>query len=110
MATSWMSGLRSFRYRPVPIRLPLVPWPGAEVGDLRAVPPDLRAGALVVGAGVGVVAVLVEEAPLGMLDGEQLGPPHGPIRTLGPRREDDLGAEQLEHLPPFDRDVVGEQD
>src|SRR5690606_12936795 len=43
--------------------------PGDEVRDLGAVPPDLRARALVVGPGVGLVGVLVEEGPLGVLVG-----------------------------------------
>ena len=55
---------------------------GDEVGDLRAVAPDLRPGALVVGPRVGVVAVLVEEAPLGMLGGHLLGPAHGAVGAL----------------------------
>ena len=83
---------------------------GDEVGDLRAVLPDLRAGALVVGAGVGVVAVLVEEAPLGVLGGQRLGPLDGAVGALGAGREDDLGAEHLEHLAALDRHVLGQQD
>src|SRR5215217_4110038 len=84
--------------------------PGDEVGDLRAVLPDLRPGALVVGAWVGVVAVLVEEAPLGVLGGQRVGPLDGAVGTLGAGRQDDLGAEHLEHLATLDRHVLGQQD
>ena len=83
---------------------------GDEVGDLRAVAPDLRAGALVVRARVGVVAVLVEEVPLGVLGGQLVGPAHGAVGALRARREDDLGAEHLEHLAPLDRHVLRHQD
>ena len=76
---------------------------GDEVGDLGAVAPDLGAGALVVGQRVGVVAVLVEEAPLGMLGGQLLGPAHGAVAALLAGGEDDLGAEHLEHLAALDR-------
>ena len=54
---------------------------GDEVGDLGAVAPDLRAGALVVRPRVGVVAVLVEEAPLGVLGGQRLRPAHGAVAS-----------------------------
>ena len=83
---------------------------GDEVGDLRAVLPDLRARALVVGAWVGVVAVLVQEAPLRVLGGQRLGAPHGPVGPFGARREDDLGTEHLEHLAALDGDVLRQQD
>ena len=79
---------------------------GDEVGDLGAVAQDLRAGALVVGQRVGVVAVLVQEAPLGMLGGQLLGPPHGAVAALLAGREDHLGAEHLEHLAALDRDAA----
>ena len=45
-----------------------------------------------------------------MLDGERLGPAHGPVGALGARSEDDLGPEELQRLPALDGDVVGQQD
>ena len=57
---------------------------GDEVGDLGAVAPDLGAGALVVGPGVGLVGVLVEEGPLGMVVGQRPGP--GARRRSSPPR------------------------
>ena len=62
------------------------------MGDLGAVTPDLGPGALVVGAGVGIIGVLVEEAPLRMLVRERLGPPDGAIRALAAGRQDELSA------------------
>src|SRR5919112_1569419 len=81
---------------------------GHEVGDLRAVPPDLRARALVVRLRVGRVAVLVGEEPVGVLAGEGLGPSHGPVGALRARRPDDLGAPHLEQLRALDRHVLGQ--
>ena len=53
------------------------------MGDLGAVPPDLGAGSLVVRLRVGVVGVLVEEDPLGVLGVQALGEADGPVRTFG---------------------------
>ncbi len=83
---------------------------GDEVGDLGAVPPDLRTGGLVVRPGVGLVGVLVEERPLGVLVGHGDGPPDRPVGALVARREDDLGAEHLEELAALDRHVLGQHD
>jgi hypothetical protein len=38
------------------------------------------------------------------------GPGHGPVRTLLARGEDDLGAEDLEHLATLDRHARGHED
>ena len=81
---------------------------GHEVGDLGTVAPDLRAGPLVVGLRVGRVGVLVEEGPLGMLLGELPGPAHRAVGTLLAGRVDDLGAPDLEQLPPLGRHVGGQ--
>ena len=77
-----MSGFCSLRYAPDAHQRAARAEAGDEVGDLGAVAPDLGAGALVVGPGVGVVAVLVEEAPLGMLLGHGLRPAHRAVRAL----------------------------
>src|SRR5207302_7567974 len=72
--------------------------PGHEVGDLRAVPPDLGPGALVVGLGVGLVAVLVEKGVLRVLLGEVARQAYGAVRPLGAGRLDDRGAPHLTQL------------
>ena len=59
---------------PDPEQGPRGPEPGDEVRDAGAVPQDLGAGPLVVRLGVGRVAVLVEEDPLGVLLGQRRGP------------------------------------
>ncbi len=82
---------------------------GAEAGhegvDLGAVGPDLGARPLVVGLGVGGVAVLVEEDDVALL-GQLLGHPDGAVAALGGRRGDDLGAEDLQQLAALDRHVL----
>ena len=84
--------------------------PGDEVGDLGAVAPDLGAGGLVVGPGVGLVGVLVEEGPVRVLGGQGLGPAHRAVGALRARRGDDLGAPDLEQLATLDRHVLGQHD
>ena len=61
------------------------PQPGHEVGDRRAVPQDLGAGALVVGPRIGRVGVLVQEDPLGMLLGQATGHADGTVGSLRAR-------------------------
>ncbi len=51
----------------MPIRVPLVPRPATKWVISGQSLPDLRPGALVVGTRVGVVGVLVQEAPLEVL-------------------------------------------
>ena len=77
------------------------------MGDLGAVPPDLRPGALVVRQRVGRVAVLVEEDPLGVLVGQRSGHATAPLEPSAPGRLDDLGAEDLEQLAPLDETLSG---
>ena len=59
--------------------------PGDEVGDRRQVGEQLGAGALVVREGVGLVAVLVEHHPVGVLGGDLLGDPRPPRWSRRPR-------------------------
>ena len=81
-----------------------------EVGHLGAVAQDLGAGVLVVRPRVGVVRVLVEEAPFRIGLGHLDGPRHGAVAALFARREDDLGAEDLEHLTTLDGNAGGHED
>ena len=110
MAQTWTSGFCSLRNRPDAHERAGGAEPGDEVGDLGHVAPDLGAGALVVGPGVGLVAVLEREPPVGVLGGHGLGPAHGAVGALATRRRDDLGAPHLEQLAPLDRDVLGQDD
>ena len=84
--------------------------PGDEVRDLGNVTPDLGSGALVVGARVGVVAVLIDEAPLGVLVGRAAAPAARRRSTLLAGGQDHLGAHDLEHLAALDRHALGQQD
>ena len=86
------------------------PEAGDEMGDVRAVAPDLRSGALVVGLRVGRVGVLVEEDPLRVLVRELAGPADGAVRALRAGRLDDLGPPQVEQLATLDGDVRRQDD
>jgi hypothetical protein len=55
--------------------------------------------------GVGRVAVLVEEDPLGVLVGEHARHAHRAVGPLAAGRLDDLGSPELEELAPLGRDV-----
>ena len=91
--------------------VPLGAEAGDEVGDLGAVAPDLGPGALVVRPRVGVVAVLVREAPLGMLARPCAWARRtAPFDPSPPGDDDDLGAEHLEQLAALDRHVLGQHD
>ena len=81
--------------------------PGDEVRDRRQVGEQLGAGGLVVGAGVGLVAVLVEHHPVGVLRGQLLGHPHGLVAAAGRRRRDDLRTPRAEQLGALGRRVLG---
>ena len=66
--------------------VPLVPRPATKwviSGQSRQISGPVR---LVVRPGVGLVGVLVEERPLGVLVGQGLGPAHGAVRALVARR------------------------
>ncbi len=80
--------------------------PGHEVRDRRQVPQQLRPGRLVVRAGVGLVAVLEQHHPVGMVGGDLPGPRHGLVGAAGGRREDDLRAVHPEDLGALGRDVL----
>ena len=67
-------------------------------------------GALVVGQRIGVVAVLVEEAPVGIGGGHLLRSAHRAVAALLARGQDDLGSEDLQHLASFDRHAGGHED
>ena len=79
--------------------------PRHEVGDAGAVPQDLGARPLVVRLGVGRVAVLVEEDPLGVLLGQDPGHAHRAVGPLAARRLDDLRPPQLQELAALHRHV-----
>ena len=78
--------------------------------DLGAVAPDLGTGRLVVRPRVGRVAVLVEERDVVHLLDQTLRHPHRAVGALGARRQNDLGAVDLEQLPPLDGDVLRHDD
>ncbi len=80
-----------------------MPRPGDEVGHLGDVTQDLGAGALVVGTGVRVVGVLIREVPVGMFGGQVDRSGDRAVRAFLTGREDQLGAEDLEHLATLDR-------
>ena len=109
-ATIWIVGVLLLEEAPGAHQRAAGAEPGDEVGDLGNVTPDLGSGALVVGARVGVVAVLIDEAPFGVLVGELLGAAHGAVRALVAGRQDDLGAHDLEHLAALDRHALRQQD
>ena len=74
--------------------------------DRRQVLQDLRPGGLVVRQRVGLVAVLVEHHPVGVVRRKLL---RHPDRLVGPARRgrgDDLGAVHLEQLPALGRRVL----
>src|SRR4051794_6922787 len=77
-----------------------------EVGHLGEVGEDLGTGALLVGEGVGVVAVLVEHHPVGVLLGDLLGASYGLVGAAGRGRGDDLGAPHAQQLTPLLRGVL----
>jgi hypothetical protein len=79
----------------VPISVPPVHVDAVEVGD------DLRAGALVVRERVRRVLVLERHHPARVLGDQLLRQPHRAVRSLVGGRLDDLGAVQLEQLPPL---------
>ena len=86
------------------------PQSGHEVGDVGNVAQDLWAGGRVVGSGVGLVGVLVQEHPVGVLVGQLAGQTHRSVGALFTGRRNDLGAEHLEGLAAFDRHVLREDD
>ena len=83
----------------MPISVPPVPRPGDEHVDAVERLDDLGAGALVVGARVGLVRVLeghvVARLALGQLERDA----DGAVRALGGRRLDDLGAVEAQQPP-----------
>ena len=79
------------------------------MGYLRAIAQDLRAGAFVMGAGVGIVRGWYGMNHSGC-SAEIERPAHGTVRTLVPRRQDQFGPEHFEHLTALDRDTCRHQD
>src|SRR6476469_4528707 len=80
---------------------------GDEVGDPGEVLEELGAGALLVREGVGLVAVLVEHDPVGVLPRDLLGDAHGLVGTAGRGRGDDLGAPHPQQLAALLGGVLG---
>src|SRR4029078_567514 len=67
-------------------------------------------GSLVVREWVGVVAVLIEEAPVGVGRRHLLGAADSTVAAFLSWREDDLGAEHFQHLPALARNAGRHQD
>ena len=84
---------------------------GDEVGDLRAVAPDLRARCPRSGrAGWRRCRTGRGSTTRGARRPAAWARRTAPLRALRARREDDLGAEHLEHLAALDRHVLGQHD
>ena len=85
---------------------------GAEAGDQGVDPRqrlgDLCARALVVGARVRLVRVLVEHEVAGVALRQVQREANGAVRPLGRRREDELRAVELQELDPLRRGVLRE--
>jgi hypothetical protein len=110
MAMTLMSGFCSLRNLPVPISVPLVPRPATKwviSGQSRQISGPVP---VVVRLRVVVVAVLVEEAPLGVLRGHDLRTLDRTVAALFAGGEDDLGAEHLQHLAALDGHAGGHED
>ena len=110
-ATTCTSGFCSFRYRPTPISVPLVPRPATNTstsGQSRQISGPVR---LVVRERVRGVAVLEQAArSSGSSARDLLGHADRAVAALLARRQRDLGAEDLEQLAALDRHVLGHHD
>ena len=89
------------------MRVPVVPRPATKWVIAGQVGEQLGAGALLVREGVGLVAVLVEHHPVGVLARDLLGDAHGLVGAAGGGRGDDLGAPHAQQLAPLLGGVLG---
>ena len=106
-ATIFVSGFSSFSRRPLPIRVPPVPRPPTKAVTSLELVEDLRRRALVVGARVRLVAVLVGHVVGGVAVGHLQRQLDRAVRALRALRVDDLGPVHLQQLGPLLGDVVG---
>ena len=106
-ATIFVSGSFSFSLLPTPISVPPVPSPATKAADLVELVEDLDRGAVVMGAGVRLVAVLVGHVVRGIGGCHLERQLDGAIGALRPLRVDDLGAEHAQQLGPLLGHVVG---
>ncbi len=106
-ATTWISGNDSRSRSRAAHQRAARAETGDEGIDPRERVGDLGAGALVVRARVRLVRVLERHEVARLALGELERVAHGAVRALRGRREDDLGAEELEQADALRRRVLG---
>ena len=86
--------------------VPVVPRPATKCVIVGRSCSSSGPGRLVVRPGVGLVAVLEQHHPVGMVGRDLPGPRDRLVGATGGRREDDLGTVHPEDLRAFDGDVL----
>ena len=107
-ATTCTAGLRALSTSPTPVIVPPVPTPATTMSTARAVSRQISsAWSAAVDLRIGRILELLRHEVVAVLGDQLLGHPHRARHALGRRREDQLGAEGLQHPPPLQAHAFG---